>query len=140
MLNWVQDLRYALRQLWKAPGFVATVVITQALGIGMNTAIFSLIHAVLLKSLPVTDPAQIYRVGDRDSCCWSGGLQYPEWAFFTYELYKQFKSNDHVPVTNSPKKNSACPLASVRRTHNSANSALVAARSSNGSRAIRNQT
>ena len=63
----MQDLRLAVRQLLKFPGFAATVVITLALGIGANTAIFTLVHAVLMKSLPVTDPATLYRIGDRDS-------------------------------------------------------------------------
>lgn len=63
----MQDLKLAIRQLQKFPGFAATVVITLALGIGANTAIFTLVHAVLMKSLPVADPATLYRIGDRDS-------------------------------------------------------------------------
>jgi len=52
----MQDLKFALRQLAKFPGFTATVVLTLALGIGANTAIFTLVHAILLTSLPVADP------------------------------------------------------------------------------------
>ena len=51
------DLKLALRQFRKSPGFAATVILTISLGIGANTAIFTLVHAILLKSLPVANPA-----------------------------------------------------------------------------------
>jgi predicted permease len=58
----MNDLRFALRQLWKSPGFTSLAVITLALGIGMNTAIFSLIHDLFLRGLPFSEPAQIVRL------------------------------------------------------------------------------
>src|SRR5437764_3939182 len=65
-LNWLegllQDLRYALRQLRRAPGFAVVVILMLALGIGANTAIFSLIDALLLKPLPVNEPHQLYEL------------------------------------------------------------------------------
>jgi predicted permease len=84
------DARYALRQFAKAPGFTATAVLTLALGIGATTAIFTLAHAVLLKSLPVAKPSELVRIGDREDCCVSGGLR-DDWSLFSYDKYKTFR-------------------------------------------------
>jgi len=84
------DARYALRQFTHAPGFTTTAVLTLALGIGATTAIFSLIHAVLLKSLPVSKPEQLYRVGDSNDCCVNGGLQ-DDWTLFSNDKYQNFR-------------------------------------------------
>jgi hypothetical protein len=70
------DFRETLRQLRKAPGFTATAVITLVLGIGATTAIFTLVHQVILKSLPVTKPEEFWRIGDKLRCCnWGGYAQ-----------------------------------------------------------------
>lgn len=92
------DLRDALRQLGKAPGFTATVVITLALGIGATTAIFTLVHQVMLKSLPVTKPEELWRIGDKIRCCnWGGYTQGDDGDFtlFSWEAYKNFRQ--HTP-------------------------------------------
>ncbi len=88
-------MRYAIRRLIKSPGFALTVIVTIALGIGANTAIFTLVHAVLLKSLPVVDPKTLYRVGDKDDCCVNGGFinDDGDMDLFSYELYRQFRDN-----------------------------------------------
>jgi putative ABC transport system permease protein len=92
------DLRDALRQLRKAPGFTSTAVITLALGIGATTAIFTLVHQVMLKSLPVTKPGELWRIGDKVRCCnWGGYTQGNDgdFALFSWEAYKMFR--DHTP-------------------------------------------
>lgn len=89
-MQFVDDVRYAMRQFAHAPGFTGTAVLTLALGIGATTAIFTLVHAVLLKSLPVAKPSELYRVGDIENCCVNGGLQ-DDWSIFSYDKYKTFR-------------------------------------------------
>ncbi len=91
----LQDLRYVFRRLRNAPGFTLTAVITLALGIGANTAIFTLVQGILLRSLPVSDPARLYRVGDTDNCCVNGGFQGENGDFdiFSYDLYLHLRNS-----------------------------------------------
>jgi putative ABC transport system permease protein len=90
------DLREAARQLRKAPGVTATAVITLTLGIGATSAIFTLVHQVMLKSLPVTNPDELWRIGDKVRCCnWGGYTQGDDGDFslFSWEAYKNFRAN-----------------------------------------------
>jgi predicted permease len=91
MGTFFRELRYTLRQFWAARVFTATAVLTLALGIGGTTAIFTLIHAVMLRSLPVSDPSRLYRIGDSDTCCVQGGPQ-DRWGMFSFPLFERLKA------------------------------------------------
>ncbi len=95
MTNLWQDIRYATRRLRKSPGFTLTVVVTLALGIGANTAIFTLVQGILLRSLPVADPLRLYRIGDTDNCCVNGGFvgENGDFDIFSYDLYLHLKKS-----------------------------------------------
>jgi predicted permease len=85
------NLRYVLRQFRLSPVFTAAAVLTLALGIGGTTAIFTLIDAVMLRSLPVSDPGRLYRVGEGDDCCVEGGPQ-DRWGMYSFPLYERLKT------------------------------------------------
>jgi putative ABC transport system permease protein len=85
-----QDIRYGLRQLRRNPGFTAVAVIILALGIGANAAIFRLIDAVRLRTLPVKDPNTLAIIHlNRNHCC--VGIHYGPYAEFTYPLWRQIR-------------------------------------------------
>ncbi len=89
----LQDLGYSFRQLRKTPGFTVTVLLTLALGIGANSAIFTLVNAILLHNLPVSDPKTLIRIGDTDDCCvnsgWRDNGDYSLFATDTYYMFKK---------------------------------------------------
>jgi len=93
----IQDIRYALRQLTRAPGFAATVIVTLALGIGANTAIFTIFDQVLLRMLPVEAPKELVRFR------WQGSFSGSMSAFggdskdyFSYPMYKDLRERNTV--------------------------------------------
>jgi macrolide transport system ATP-binding/permease protein len=95
MTTLMQDVRYALRQLRKTPGFTITVLLTLALGIGANAAIFTLVNSVMLKSLPVADPKTLWRLGDQNDCCVgnNGAQESGDYSYFATDTYEQLKKN-----------------------------------------------
>jgi predicted permease len=89
------DIRYGIRNLIKRPGFTAVAVITLALGIGANTAIFTLLNAVTFKTLPVNKPDElVFFQGSSDEGTSNGDPYTGEWRRFSYASYKYFLSHD----------------------------------------------
>ena len=95
MNGFLQDVRYALRQLRKNPGFTLVATLTLALGIGANSAIFTVVNAVLLKMLPVADPQRLVVIGDPVQANHrSNGT--PRTDVFSYPLYKELRDRNSV--------------------------------------------
>src|SRR5256712_2227512 len=91
MQNLSGNLRYAVRQFRMSPVFTLAAVLTLALGIGGTTAIFSLIHAAMPRSLTVSVPRRLYRVGAGGGCCGEGGPP-DTWGMFSFPLHERPKA------------------------------------------------
>jgi predicted permease len=95
----LEDLKFALRQLRKSPGFAVTAILTLALGIGANTAIFSLLDQALLRSLPVRDPQQLVLLEATPFEVWNGSTSInggDETAYLSYPMYKDLRDQNKV--------------------------------------------
>ncbi len=93
------DLKFAFRQLRKSPAFAITAILTLALGIGANTAIFSLLDQALLRSLPVRDPRQLVLLEATPFEVWNGSTSInggDEAAYFSYPMYKNLRDQNKV--------------------------------------------
>src|SRR5262249_27960605 len=114
----VRDIRYAFRQLRRSPGFTATALVTLAIGIGANPAAFSLVHVVLLKSLPVAHAGQLYRLGGDEYRCCPEEIVQGSWSVFSYPFYLEIrdgmKAFEEVAATDTLR-----PTLNVRRSRGS---------------------
>ena len=100
MARVTSDLRFALRQIMRSPGFAITAVLTLALAIGANTAIFTLLNQALMRALPVKDPSQLVvisyagsREGHKES---QGGDSPGHDHYFSYPMYQDLRANNKV--------------------------------------------
>jgi len=114
----LQDTRHGLRRLRRAPGFTITALATLALGIGATTAIFTLTYQVILRSMPVEHPEQLYKVGKEIECCVDGNLQ-GHYRIFSYDLYRALR--DETPgIDGLAAVQAGTTTVSVRRKGDSA--------------------
>ena len=94
--SFVQDARYGIRQMLHSPGITAVAVLSLALGIGACTAIYSLLNAVLLRSLPVASPQQLVLFGRGRWVGSMNGLPNRSWDLFSYPFYREFRQKTEV--------------------------------------------
>jgi predicted permease len=112
------DFRLAARRLVQRPGFTVVAVLTLALGLGANIAIFTLVRATMFQTLPVSRPHELVRLGDNDNCCVNSGLQ-DDYSLYSYQLYSHLR--DNLPDLSSLAAFQALPQpVGIRRVGTSA--------------------
>jgi len=92
----LQDVRFGIRMLLKKPAFTLIAVLSLALGIGANTAIFSLLDVVMLKSLPVQEPEKLVLFGKGESMGVTNGFPNDSWDLFSYPFYREVQKHPDV--------------------------------------------
>jgi hypothetical protein len=90
----VQDVRYGLRQLRKTPGFTFVAILSLTLGIGANTAIFTLLNAILLRPLPVQKPSELLLFGDGQAQGSMSSIPDGSTRLFSYSFFHDFRQKD----------------------------------------------
>ena len=121
-----QDVRLSFRMLSKSPGFTLVALLSLALGIGANTAIFTLIHQVLLKNLPVQHPEELVALGDSTNSGIAGGIDVGAFGFFPWDFARQLQANPG-PFQGLASYGSFAPTVSVRPPVNGAPAILTPA-------------
>jgi predicted permease len=111
----VQDIRFGLRQLRKSPGFTSIALLSLAVGIGANTAIFTLVNAILLRPLPVHNPSELVLFGDGRSWGMTGAVPEGKWKLFSdsffHDLRKQETSYSGIAAVSSTPYTSKASVA-----------------------------
>src|SRR5687767_11517193 len=124
MENLLKDLRYGFRGLLKRKAFAAIAVLTLALGIGANTAIFTLVNAVMLKTLPVSNPQELVLFSDMtgEGTSIEDTPRTGKWSRFSYASYKYFRDHNDSFQDIAALRNGVTPL-SVRQNDSQSNAA-----------------
>jgi predicted permease len=110
MMNFLQDLRFGLRMLTKNPGFAAVAILTLALGIGANTALFSVVNGVLLNPLPFPEPSQLYALYFKTAAFDQGSISFPNFLDWqkqnhSFSLLSAFRAEDlNLTGTGEPER------------------------------------
>jgi hypothetical protein len=94
----IDDVRVGIRRLRQQPGFAAVAILMLGLGLGANITMFTLVHSLLLQTLPVERPQELYRLGDNNDCCVNSGLA-GDYSLFSYQLYRHLR--DNIPEFSS---------------------------------------